>query len=363
MHQILCLRNYSNYFNRIIKKEDSLEAYIALPGSISIQSYRNFNCRDGVNASIVFDWEFEWMPDYLVFHDGLNVESRWFITEAVFQCKKSDNKAQYILTLRRDVIVDNYDKVVTAPCFIEKGMLKQNDPYLFNSEGLSLNQIKKSEDLLKDKSGIAWYIGYLAKNFRDAARKIDLDIKVPIEYTEINNTWPWISYRDSTCDFVSDTSQNVLSIYYRHWLLETDYGAYYRINLHSDITTIEESIFIDANSNLRTSKKKSLVKEALDPLVNTSIASIKSQLYSLKSVRSDYDELIKWNGKTVKYNNGYYTLDIKTVSGEKITDTVKSSDVALFNTLQNLVNSSDIFDEVSTANNDSFRYELNKNQL
>lgn len=54
---------------------------------------------------------------------------------------------------------------MTAPCFVEKGIISNNnDPLLFNSENMSFNQIKQSETLLKDKTGCAWIVGYVSQD-------------------------------------------------------------------------------------------------------------------------------------------------------------------------------------------------------
>lgn len=60
---------------------------------------------------------------------------------------------QYQLILRRDVIADNLEKIMTAPCFIEKGKIESaSDPLIYNKEGMSVNQIKTSEIPLYDQT-------------------------------------------------------------------------------------------------------------------------------------------------------------------------------------------------------------------
>ena len=58
---------------------------------------------------------------------------------------------QYRLALKRDVLADHINEVLNAPCFVEKGIVNNVDnTLLYNNEGLTYNQIKQDEILLKD---------------------------------------------------------------------------------------------------------------------------------------------------------------------------------------------------------------------
>ena len=49
----LLLLHYNNYFNRIIKKEDTVAAYMNADSNYRVASNVNFNPGDGVNTSLV----------------------------------------------------------------------------------------------------------------------------------------------------------------------------------------------------------------------------------------------------------------------------------------------------------------------
>ena len=49
----LLLLHYNNYFNRIIKKEDTVAKYMNADSNYRVASNANFNPGDGVNTSIV----------------------------------------------------------------------------------------------------------------------------------------------------------------------------------------------------------------------------------------------------------------------------------------------------------------------
>lgn len=174
---ILLLKGYNNYFNRIVKKEDSITAYKEASTSYLEYPDVNFDPNDGVITSLVvggptqkldtvqvLDFEDSGSPDYLIAYvnttnDGPIIKSRWFITE----CDRVRN-GQYKLSLKRDSLVDYFDDIKSAPCYVEKATITDvNNPLLYNKEGLAVNQIKTAEHLLKDNSGVAWIVGYVSQ--------------------------------------------------------------------------------------------------------------------------------------------------------------------------------------------------------
>ena len=154
----LLLLHYNNYFNRIIKKENTIAAYKAADAAYKEASNINFNPGDGVNTSLVLGLgqngslfvgdEFDYLVAYELVNNSPVIDSRWFIVE---QDRKRGG--QYELTLKRDVLADNYNDVVNSPIFLEKGFIGDvNDPLLYNSESMKVNQIKQLEIPLMDET-------------------------------------------------------------------------------------------------------------------------------------------------------------------------------------------------------------------
>lgn len=203
----LLLLHYNNYFNRIIKKKDTIADYKAADANYKEVSNINFNPGDGVNTSLVlglgqngsiFEGEdFDYLVEYETIGDIDYIRGRWFIIE---QDRKRGG--QYELTLRKDVIADNYLDVVNSPIFLEKGYIDDvNDPLLYNSESMSLNQIKQSEIPLKDETQCGWVVGYIPS---DAFPKVEPEydrvekkVTVPME-ADINvkglSSWDYWKY-------------------------------------------------------------------------------------------------------------------------------------------------------------------------
>lgn len=180
---ILLLKGFNNYFNRIVKKYSTIADYKSNSSSYLEYSNINFNPRDGVATELVvgsqtqqepgsgsstvpLTWDINGTPDYCICYElegtpaAPVIKFRWFVLES-----ERTRNGQYRIALKRDVIADHLNEVLDAPCFVEKGIIADNnDPLLFNKEGMSFNQIKQNEILLKDKTGCGWIVGYVSQD-------------------------------------------------------------------------------------------------------------------------------------------------------------------------------------------------------
>ena len=193
----LYLMHFNNYYNRQVKFYDSIDEY---PGYLYIESGSNlnFNPNDGVNTTFVAGRAgnpYYGHADYCIITEphptisGIElIVSRWFIIE-----QKRNLKGQYTLQLRRDVLVDYYNQVITAPTYIEKATLREDNPLIYNSENISVNRIKTEETLLKDYTGIAWIVGYLDRKYEGGAITINANSVEDETVNGISN-WSYYSY-------------------------------------------------------------------------------------------------------------------------------------------------------------------------
>ena len=162
MAKTLYLLQYNNYFNRTVKGEGyySLDNYTANGATIvgQIVNMTMWNPSDGVNTTINSSLNLTAIPDYCLVTDGGNVLSRWFVLEA----KRLQN-GQYSLSLRRDVLADNYAEIMSnTESYVMRGWCDVSNSAIYNAEPLTFNQIKKSQTLLGDRTGTPWIVGYLA---------------------------------------------------------------------------------------------------------------------------------------------------------------------------------------------------------
>lgn len=150
---------FNNYYNRIVKKFDTLSEYLVSPyyNNQKLINCINFNPNDGVNTEQVVNSQYN--CDYVLVTSNNQIVSRWFVTENIRL-----RGGQSRLILRRDLVADNYQSIIDAPAFIEKATVKPSDSAIFNKENMTFNQIKKSETLLKDETGSAWVVGFIPKN-------------------------------------------------------------------------------------------------------------------------------------------------------------------------------------------------------
>lgn len=207
----LYLLTYNNYYNRIIKKEDNLADYLPYVIDSPIVNV-NFNPNDDVNAEQIINWNLT-TPDYLlaVNPTGNEIVSRWFVMDS-----KRLRNGQYKITLKRDVVADNFNEIIEAPCFIEKATLNNDDPAIFNNENMGFNQIKTSETLLKDETESAWVVGYVPRDSFASSTTITSTIvtdeaadfiyetksEIPI-YPYLDSTYYGKSFQDSSLQMIT----------------------------------------------------------------------------------------------------------------------------------------------------------------
>ena len=201
----LYLLKYNNYYNRIVKKFNTLNEYLVAPYyNNDVIENLNFNPNDGVDTEQIIN-NTSGKFDYCILADGTNIVSRWFIIE----CKRERN-GQYKLSLRRDLIADNYQEVINSPCFIEKATVSNSDPAIFNNENMGFNQIKTSETPIKDETNSAWVVGYIPKDSFKEDTEINataiLDNTADITIDNLNN---WDMYQYTTTPFKGNYNNSI----------------------------------------------------------------------------------------------------------------------------------------------------------
>lgn len=185
MYSNLHFYKFNNYYNRILKRHASLEDYNTYQIGDTLMNV-NFIPNDGINTEqVIDDWNND-IPDYLIVEEDGEIVSRWFIIESVRMLTE-----QFKLTLYRDTLADYFDEIGSSTMFVEKGPLLNDDPFVFNSEDMTVNQIKKDETLLRDSSRTPWLVGYMStsnvkKNDTVEPHKFKFKRKIEPDYTVTN---------------------------------------------------------------------------------------------------------------------------------------------------------------------------------
>lgn len=181
---VMLISGNINYFNRIIKKYDTLAEYQALGSyyttTLNFDPGNNLTTNLIIGSTTVNALTFD--CNYLLIYNSNNeILQRWWVMD-----QKRTRAGQYTLSLKRDVIADFYDIVTEAPCFIEKATIRNKESALmFNKEDMTFNQIKRSETLLKDETGMAWIVGYVARNYASAPIPAIYDVKADYNYNQL----------------------------------------------------------------------------------------------------------------------------------------------------------------------------------
>ena len=324
----LYLLKYNNFVNRIVKKEDELMGYLTdYPYKVV---KKNFEMRDGVDTRIDIKWDADFTPDYLLViseDDNTKITSRWFITDMINTSGKN-----YICPLHRDVMVDNYDSVVSSPCFIQKGFVSNDNPLIFNKENFSCNQIKKGETLLTDKTLCSWIVLYY-------------------DLTKRNTLSGNINFIDEPfIDLTSYATKNDWEIYSRyhngyHYPYQRRLAVYVdqagttdeaKVSFTDDMSVwVRRSNVQNNDTELEYYDSGERCLNAIVSCINSNKANIKSELADYKDPLDSLESFRAWNNKVVKFGDGkYYRVKIA------LEGTTWEYDV---------LSSGDLFDQASNA--------------
>lgn len=354
MKQHYCLlERFNNYFNRKIIKYESLSDYedhakdSFIPynedGSMTLF---DFNPADNVTTEIIVN-NVPFDPDYfLLLDDNAQIVQRWFVLE-----QKRNRQGQWVYYLRRDVVADNFNNLLNAPIFVQKGMLPDNDPFIFNSEGMSFNQIKKSETLLKDQSNSAWIVCYLAKSLNASSITINISSEEIIpEYFTLTQVASELGIPESVLIDLLNIQQGDNKTVNSTARVNLKYNYKSRFNSYYDLEYEFSSTFATLLDKTRTIRQGTTNNYLFDDpqeqiylesnFENNIIANRGSLINEMPSIleRSYYikqsamgDAISKYHGKIISYLGNYYTLSFVQVGPVTTNKTFKPANYYSWN--------------------------------
>lgn len=308
--------SYNSYFNRIVKKYDSLKEY----GNYIIhsESQLNFNPGDGCDTTFVAGRQgnpYDGSGNYLIYsEDNVSITSRWFIID-----QTRNLKGQYTLTLHRDVVVDSYNDVMNADMVVESAIIPDTNPLIYNAEPLSVNQIKVDEQPLKDKTGCPWIVGYF-----DKRKYLDITTQRELEY-DVSVNMPFETWRTELSSMKAPTDESLIISAYSVKSVgpgvpqEYYEGVYTISNINGQSDNITYKKIGSANEDYsfykRTFSDDTIFPEAWNLRTqieeNNVFQNLKNN-YSLNK-SANYDDYLGFNNKTVRFkeadgNYSYYKL-------------------------------------------------------
>lgn len=304
--------DYNTYGNRIVKKESSLSDYLDYEETRETD-VKGFNPRDGVNTNYTVNNKTHNVGNYLVVADSTGtIKSRWFVMESSYT-----REGQHVVQLHRDLMVDYWESIKDAPCFIEKATVSENDSAIFNKENMTFNQIKTSETALKDETGCAWVVGYIPKDSLH------------------NNT----IHGDVILDNTADYEYSTLSDFPLYDLIGQNYnGPAYNVVFETNVkSTLQpyNTYAIQYNSMTYSTSRYQVTDESTNTtLTNNNIAQTQTHLYDnfrprMTNVWNNYalrpytnysgnnasypdiEEFRDWQGKVIKASDTgiYYRIN------------------------------------------------------
>ena len=334
MSKYLLLRGFNSYLNRVIKRYETLDEYMAAvePGNYSIRENMNFNPGDGVSAQIVYNYTPYEMKeaDYVIVADDNNtIIGRYFAMENVRQ-----RNGQYSMTLKRDVVAEFKDNIINAPCFIEKATLSISSNFIFNSENMTYNQIKDgNEILLKDETGTAWIVGYVA-----APQSEEADSRI---WGQISHS-PDVYYNGTITEYLNSIGANGVKKYASTTnvsftvcaegeTLGKAYNTNYIVHMNNEVTSLYAGTGAQyyrekqSAANTRSAMRSAAISSDFAALVMNNLSIITGDTYiSAKK----YESILKLRNTVVKCGDMYYYLYIEETTNSTTSDyTVTESSI------------------------------------
>ena len=311
----LYIYNYNNYYNRRIKRSDSLEGY-GTP--IATQTKANFVPGDEVRTSHVMNYNGK--GDYLVVCDDEdNIVSRWFILSS-----DRTRGNQYKLELRRDAIVDNFNVLSNSVFNVDRCELSNENNLIFNSEGFTYNQIKKEEYKLYDRTGSPWIVGYIDNN-RTAAKTGTISTAVDYDVNKNDTAYASWTYASMVNQSVTGSKTLVdtkLGITWDDFWGSGLTGCYAHQGPNSSWNENVSGTFGTSNESIRYSESDyNTVRNASNrnTWINWTVANQKLNLEVPPTITdAQITDLTALNGKRILFSDGIYLINFQ----ELRTDTV-----------------------------------------
>ncbi len=361
---------YNNYFNRTYKKEKQLISYLEHEVG-RVEDCELWNPNDGVYTEQDLEYEYEMgkvFPDYMIAAVGSEIESRWFVLDGTRL-----NNGMYHMSLKRDIIADEIDKILDSPMYVQRALLPENNYLIYNGENISVNQIKTDETPIKDETKVPWIIGYLNRNYAGGTFNGNMEITPYREYASFNDFEYNNYFTEWFKGYTSDESTWFTLYWYKspfllnNWIRSWDIRSS-SIKQNSDwksTATVGYMTYInDKQEDFPTLEQ---VKNTFG--TNTWIADIRSR-FGIKS-QQETSNFLTWQNIIIKVGDLYYKITIEEepfVYEESLnrTDAYNSASTIRSlceNTLHGSLKETLSGSTVYTFHSSGIRYKLHKEEL
>lgn len=286
---------------------------------------------------------------------------------------ETTRKGQFVLSLRRDVIADNYETILTAPTFIEKATLNKEDNFIFNPENMTYNEIKDSNEiLLKDKTEGSWIVGYMAapqsgEESAEITAKYDKEVDIHTSLT-IDNYLAKNGYKTG---YALSSSDLYFSVTAEGQSLGTSGGHKYDLRMDN---SLDSAYVIPGDQPFKEKKSYAATKsDLLSGFISSGIAGLVMSNISTLSGKNIISEsqaanLMNINRKIVGASDGVYEVTVnifsRTIDNVLVNNNNASS---IYTNLENLFKANFDYKFLPASyklyNSKATYYEVNVNQL
>lgn len=326
----IVLATFNNYFTRKVRNIRDLAgtSYTDVVNYLvtNVIPYQaidgiNFKYKDGVNTRLVSlevpnqAYSADMFNYVFVFGSDKVLKHCWFIMEAML-----DSGTKHTFTLKRDLVVDYFSDIKTLPVFVQKGLLQDNDPMIYNKEGMSFNQIKISQTLLKERNqDTPWIVLYLNSSFSEnktitanpySNRYVDID-QFNIHFIDSTNPTAGAKFYNlnkplEVCA-CSNQDRMMMASTLRHWYhAEMNYiwdvdgfkyistfttSNYVGLDNNKQFTKLSEGVFASEAMRKKYGKKISKYESSINNGLNILFASGEEKEISLVSGDQFFDLL------------------------------------------------------------------------
>ena len=297
--------NYYSYDSRKHSRYGTeLSQYLSADNNpIIYEDLININWGDGVNAYIPCinlpnDDMLGLGKNYLVVvNNNSTIHSRWYVMESGYTMK-----GQYQITLRRDLIADHLDKLVSTKCMINRGWLLTGDKRLYKPEGFQFNQVKTRQVPLyyggEGTKNLRFIVAYLAKNRQQPIELQLTPSKFPVSYTA-NRLQDWSGYA-----YVTQQQKKYTAFRYNATVIKYGAGVFDKFYWGSTAGPVKDIFGSSAGQYWSTSKHINATELMQDLGGDEFIASLDSlsfAAYPGGTNLSEYDNKYFYETSTGRY--------------------------------------------------------------
>lgn len=313
MEYTLMALRYNNYYDRILRLGKTIDDYEAADGHPYYEYGVYFRFGDSVETSMPVNDNVDGKDYVVLIGENQEISSRWFIIDTYYELN-----GQQTLVLRRDLVADFYKEALYSTAFIEKGWLQARNKLIFNTEGMTFNQVKKEELLLKDGTNITWIVGYYPNNaeIKGTAKISNQDYD---EYID-SNFADWQYYSIFNIGVMKGDPKDQT---FKTYNLGEASAGYSGATLRTAASQSQEGIYVvtdyftDLPAEIVAATAKPLVKaEAFQKMIqNTFINNYDDYCYLLFNElgldAKQIETVTALDGKRVKFKDGIKTLHVE----------------------------------------------------